>query len=208
MFQSNRTGYNDLYLKPVTGDAPEGPLLESSDSDNKNPRDWSPDGRLILYESLSPKTGFDLWLVPVAGDRRPVPVAQTPFTEAEGFSPDSQWIAYSSDASGRQEIVVKRLSGTGRETQVSTNGGSDPKWRGDGREILYRTPDNRVMAVAVTLPAEGTNVQPGIPVPLFTLPAGSNWDVTPDGQRFLATVPTDEATVPPITVVLNWKPGK
>jgi hypothetical protein len=103
---------------------------------------------------------------------------------------------------------VKHLSGTGRETQVSTNGGSNVHWRGDGREILYRAPDNRVMSVAVRLPAQGTNVQPGVPIPLFTLPAGADWDVTPDGQRILANVPAGDAAVPPITVVLNWKPGK
>jgi Tol biopolymer transport system component len=206
VFHSNRTGRNDLYLKSVAGDTPEIPLLGPSDSENKNPTDWSGDGRFILYESLSPKTGFDLWIVPVTEDRQPVPIVRTPFREEQGrFSPDSQWIVYTSDASGRDEIVLKRLSAVGRELQVSTSGGRSAKWRGDGREILYRAPDNRVMAVAVTLPSEGTNVQLGVPLPLFTPPA-SVWDITRDGQRFLMNVPTDQSSASAITVVVNWRP--
>ena len=87
--------------------------------------------------------------------------------------------------------------------KLSLNGGTNPKWPRDG-EILYSALDNRVMAVTVRLPAEGTDVHLGDPVPLFTLPSGSTFD-TRDGQRFLANVPTEEAAVRPITVVVNWK---
>jgi hypothetical protein len=103
---------------------------------------------------------------------------------------------------------VQRFPNAGGKSQVSITGGTNAQWRGDGREIFYTGPDNRLMAVAVTLPAEGANVQPGTPVPLFTMPAGSPYAVTPDGQRFLVNVPVGEAIVPPITVVLNWRPAR
>ena len=82
-------------MKPVIGDSAETTLLPSSDTENKNTADWSPDGRFVLYSVISLKTARDLWVVPVAGDRRPIPVAQTSFGETQGrFSPDSRWIAY------------------------------------------------------------------------------------------------------------------
>ena len=95
---------------------------------------------------------------------------------------------------------------SGGKRQVSTNGGTAVQWRGDGREIFYRAPDNRLMSVAITLPTSGANVQTGIPVLLFTLPSGSDYSATPGGQRFLVNVPMGDAVVPPITVVLNWRP--
>ena len=206
-FNSTRTGHNDLYVKSFPGGSTEMLLLESSD--NKVPIDWSADGKFVLYNSLSQKTGFDLWVVPLAGNGQPFPVTQFPSIEDAGrFSPDSQWITYQSTATGRNEIFVKRLLDTSLGKQVSTGGGTDPRWPSDGGEILYTAPDNRVMAVPVTLPAEGTKAQPGIPVPLFMLPAGAAYDVTSDGQRFLANVPTAEAAIHPITVVVNWRRGK
>jgi Tol biopolymer transport system component len=205
VFTSARSGHNELYVRSVVGDSLEGLLLEPSANSNRQALDWSRDGQLILYNNIGDTTDWDLWVARDAEDRRPVPVVRTPSNESTGrFSPDSQWIAYQSDAAGRNEIFVKRLLGTGGDVQVSIGGGTNPLWPSD-REILYTAPNNRVMAVAVTLPAEGTNVQPGIPVPLFTLPAGSSYDVTADSQRFLANVPTDEALVSPITVVLNWR---
>jgi Tol biopolymer transport system component len=206
-FSSNRTGHYDLYVKLSTGNAPETLLAEFSQEENRNIEDWSPDGRFVLYSSVSPQTSRDIWAVPLEGDRKSFVLAQTRFLEnAARFSPDGRWITYESNETGRNEIYVQRFPGSGGKWQISTTGGTNAKWRGNGREIFFAGPDSRLMTVAVTLPAEGTNVQPGVPVPLFTLPADSSYDVTPDGQRFLVNVPISEATVPPITVVLNWRP--
>ena len=166
-------------------------------------------GRFVLYQSISPSRATHLWAVTVAGDREPIAIAQTSFQETNGrFSPDSGWISFQSNETGRAEIYVQRFPGAGGKGQVSTNGGTDPKWRRDGREIFFLAPDNRLMSVSISLPQDGSQIQLGNPAPLFTLPSASDYAVTPDGQRVLVNVPSGEATVPPITVVLNWRrPG-
>jgi serine/threonine protein kinase len=206
-FNSSRKGggFYDLYEKPVAGDRAENVLLESAD--NKNMLDWSPDGRFILYSSLGVKTALDIWALPAGGDRKPFPVVQTGFEEYNGrFSPDGRWIAYESNETGPTEIYVHPFPGPGRNWQISTGGGTNPQWRADGREIFYRTPDNRIMAVPVALPASGLSVEAGRPVALFSLRPGSAYLAAPDGQRFLINTPLGDPVTPPITVVLNWKP--
>jgi Tol biopolymer transport system component len=206
VFQSGRRGggLNDLYQKSLSG-GPEQLLLESPE--NKNVSDWSPDGRFILFLSQNPKTARDIWALPLEGDRKPFVVVQTGFEENfPRFSPDGRWIVYQSNETGRNEVFVQPLPGPGRNWQISTNGGTQPQWRGDGREIFYLAPDNRLMAVPVTLDAKGTTVDAGNPAGLFPLRPGAGYAVTPDGQRFLVNTPVDEATASPITVVLNWKP--
>jgi serine/threonine protein kinase len=208
VFDSNRTGHFDLYLKSVVGDAKETLMVDLPNSENRNIEDWSRDGRYVLYSSVNSTTDRDLWIVPVDGDKKPVAVAHTDFTENAGrISPDSKWMAYTSNESGRNEIYVQRFPQADGKWQISTDGGGTVRWRGDGREIFYTAPDNRLMAVSVTLPEEGANVEVGVPVSLFTMPAGAQYTVTPDGQRFLGSVPTEEARVPPITIILNWRPA-
>jgi Tol biopolymer transport system component len=204
-FSSDRKGVLDLYEKPVAGGGPESLLFESPE--HKNLYDWSLDGRFILYGSQSPKTGEDLWALPLAGDRKPMPVAQTAFQEVDGrFSPDGRWIAYMLNESGRTEIHVQPFPGPGGRLQISTSGGRLPQWRRDGREIFYLGPDNRLMAVPVVLAANGSTIEAGTPVALFGTRPGSEVAASPDGQRFLINTTPDDAT-PPITVILNWKPG-
>jgi Tol biopolymer transport system component len=203
-FSSDRKGVLDLYEKPVAG-AGESLLLESPE--HKNIYDWSLDGRYILYTSQSSKTGEDLWALPLDGDRKPLAVAQTTFQEVDGrFSPDGRWVAYVSNESGRPEIQLQPFPGPGAKLQVSTNGGNFPQWRRDGREIFYLGPDNRLMAVPVMLPISGSVVEAGTPVALFATRPGSEFAVTPDGQRFLINTLPEEAATPPITLILNWQP--
>ena len=120
VFTSARTGHNALYVGAVAGGSPEPLLPESSDAENNQVSDWSPDGQLVLYNNLSAdRTDFDLWVVSVAADRQPFPVVQTKAGEGQGrFSPDSQWITYQSNGTGRNEIFVKRISGGGRPLQA------------------------------------------------------------------------------------------
>ena len=115
VFSSTRDGPYNLYLKPTSG-AGEAELLLQTDN-IKAPRDWSRDGRLILYQKLHPDTGYDLWILPLEGDRKPVLYLQTEFNETLGqFSPDSRWVAYTSDESGKPK------STSSRSPQAGANG--------------------------------------------------------------------------------------
>jgi eukaryotic-like serine/threonine-protein kinase len=198
-----RKGLGDIYVKPTAG-GNAAPILETSE--NKNLSDWSPDGRFILYSNQSRTTDRDLWALPLDGDRKPFVLAQTPAAEGNGrFSPDGRWVAYQSNESGRNEIYVQPFPGSGAKTQISTGGGEVPNWRGDGRELFYRAPDNRLMAVSVTLNPDRKTVETGTPVALFPTRVGSTYEAAPDGQRFLLLTPTEEASTAPITVILNWR---
>jgi len=197
-FASERTGVFDIYERPFDGPGTETLLVASSDA--KLVYDWSPDGRFVLYGVQDPKTGRDLWVVPVTGDRTPVLVAGTPFAEQGGrFSVDGRWIAYESNESGRTEIYVQPFPGSGTRIQMSTQGGQAPQWRRDGRELTYLAPDNRVMALPIEV--TGSTVKPGTPVKLFTAPPGG-FVMSSDGQRFLVSTVTAEPA--PITLLLNW----
>ncbi len=216
-FLSSRNGVFDLFEKPSNGVGDEQPLLVSGEA--KAPLSWSPDGRFLLYGNQDPKTGADLWALPMFGDRKPFPVVQTPFEEAAGqFSPDGRWVVYQSNASGRMEIDVRPFPGPGGQWQVSTAGGSQPRWRPDGKELFYIAPDARLMAVPIAVGTDGQTLEPGAPVPLFPtrLASGANilsggfskpqYAVAPDG-RFLLNTAVDEETASPITIVLNWDAG-
>jgi Tol biopolymer transport system component len=211
VFNSRRKGPFDLYQKTSSGAGVEEELL--ADDFDKYPLDWSPDGRFILFAVTAPKTGSDLWVLPLFGDRKPLPFLQTPFNESRGqFSPDGRWIAYSSSESGRYEVYVTPFPGPGGKWQVSTAGGDWPRWRRDGKEIFYlAAPGDRLMAAAVNGGASAFEV--GDVRPLFdtrraspTLFGGPAWmyDISPDGQRFLVNTLAEEAASVPITLVVNW----
>jgi dipeptidyl aminopeptidase/acylaminoacyl peptidase len=208
-FHAARKGgaLNDLYLKPVSGPGSETLLLETSE--NKNIQDWSPDGRFILYSNFSQKPSVELWALPLDGDGKPFKAVQTGSSAAEvgRFSPDGRWIAYDSNETGVMEVYVQPFPGPGRSWQVSTNGGTVPQWRGDGREIFYRGPDDRLMSVPVTLQANGASVDLGTPVALFTMRLGSQYVASADGQRFLINAFVGDASTLPITIMLNWTAG-
>jgi serine/threonine protein kinase len=211
VFNSNRNGVFDLYRKAATGTGTEELLLTTTQ--NKNARDWSADGRFILYRSPGATTGFDLWALPLYGERKPFPVALTDFDERDGqFSPDTKWVAYQTNLSDRMEIVVQPFPGPGNNQQVSTNGGAQVRWRHDGKELFYIALDGRLMAVPIQPTGDGHSLEVGTAVPLFPTHIGGaiqgvvpqQYDVAADGQRFLMNTVTEAAT-PPITVILNSK---
>jgi eukaryotic-like serine/threonine-protein kinase len=210
-FNSNRSGVYDLYEKSATGVGTDQLLLATPQ--NKAPVDWSPDGRFLLYRSPGPATGFDLWALPMSGDRKPFVVVQTNFEERDAqFSPDGKWIAYQSNESGRTEVLVQAFPGPGGKLQVSTDGGAQVRWRADGRELFYISLDGRLMAVPIHPAVDRQSLEAGAPVPLFPTRAGGSapgmnkqdYVVSRDGQRFLVDVPEDVAS--PIAVILNWHP--
>jgi len=205
VFASNKNGTTDLYAKPANSSSGDQLLFKSTNL--KAPNDWSADGQIILYNDFDPKTSSDLWVLPLSGDQKPSPVMQTPFGETNGrFSPDGKWIAYESTESGPGQIYVQGFP-SGSKTQVSTDGGFQPRWRADGKELFYIGPDKKLMAV--DLKSEAGGIQVGTPRILFelrvsNLPGPPYYDVTRDGQRFLINVAGEETTPTPMTVVMNW----
>jgi eukaryotic-like serine/threonine-protein kinase len=201
---------SDLYQKPSGGNGQEELLLHGGV--NANTEDWSPDGKWIVYVQTGQNTANDLWLLPLSGDRKPVPYLQTPFDELSArFSPDGKWMAYQSNESGQFQVYVQTVPVSGAKYQISTSGGTVPHWRRDGKELFYVSGDRKVMAVPVKL---GATVEAGTPQPLFpiapvTVNALGNFFYAPmrDGQRFLVNAPAggEAAAAPPLTVVTNWQ---
>jgi Tol biopolymer transport system component len=211
VFNSLRKGHFDFYQKASSGAGTEEVLLEDNVL-NKYPSSWSPDGRFILYYTASstPGTGADLSVLPLSGDRKPTSFLNTQFNETDPqFSPDGRWVAYVSNESGGTEVYVAPFPGPGGKRQISTGGGSYPRWRHDGAEIFYFAPDRKLMAAAVS--GKGESFEVGAVKPLFETRAVLGfryfYDVSADGQRFLINTAPEQAASAPITVVLNWTAG-
>jgi Tol biopolymer transport system component len=208
VFNSNRSGHNDLYIRP-TGGAGSEELLLATGGENI-PLDWSSDGKLLVYESDGgEKTQQDLWFLPMTGDRKPVPFLQTEFNEVGArFSPDCRWLAYVSDESGRNEVYVRSASGQGGKWQVSADGGDAPRWRRDGAELYYFGADHAMMAADVAVRSgsiEISHLRPLFDVASIIQLPGSDYDVTADGKRFIINVPFDAQNQTPLTLVMNWE---
>jgi len=213
VFNSFQDKGNGLYVKGING-AKEEEVHAADRSDVATACDWSPDGRFILYRSVDQPTGtYDLWALPVAGDRKPIPVVRTPFDERDGqFSPDGNWLAYQSDESGKPEIYVQPFPGPGTKIRISANGGTQVRWRRDGQELFYIGADNQLMAVSLKKTSSG-QLEIGASTALFktrilglTGVLRQQYVVTADAQRFLINVVGDDASTSPITLLVNWKP--
>ncbi|HLH32343.1 MAG TPA: hypothetical protein VKY31_14150, partial [Terriglobia bacterium] len=212
VFESSRKGSYDLWIMSANKTGSE-ELLYGTPS-NEWPVHWSKDGRFILFYQSGP-AGSDLWALPMTGEeRKPIVVANTKFEERQGqFSPDSRWIAYETNESGRFEIVVQPFPEATSKVQVSTNGGVQPRWRADGKELYFIAPDRKLMAVPVTTSA--SSFEPGKPVALFQTQVFSGasatfrpeYAIARDG-RFLFNQVVKESSVTPITLVLNWNPDQ
>jgi eukaryotic-like serine/threonine-protein kinase len=184
-----------------TTDTLEKPELLLDGPYDSIPQSVSPDGRFLVFQQGHPETGADLWLLPLQGKREPRVLVRSPFQEMNGVvSPDGRWLAYQSDESGRPEIYVQGFPESGERSAVSTQGGSDPVWSRDGRELFYRD-RNRLMAVAVRTT---TRFSADKPVVLFERP-GRTWSFDVSGNRNFVVVERDPA-MPPATVnvILNW----
>ena len=173
--------------------------------------DWSADGRFILYKQIESATGtWDLWALPMSGEGTPFQVVHTQYDERDGqFSPDGKWVAYQSDESGRPEIYLQPFPGPGPKVRVSINGGTQVRWRSNGKEILLHrarpTPDGgghrprRWRGWHRDAGAALHDAPRAYPVDLAaTVRRGA------DGQRFLISS-AEESPTSPITLILNWK---
>jgi eukaryotic-like serine/threonine-protein kinase len=173
------------------------------------PGSVSPDGRTLAYEEAVTDDNADIWVLPLAGDRRPVPFVKTPFNEFDPeFSPDGRFLAYVSNESGRFEVYVRPFPGPGPKRQVSVGGGTSPVWSKSGGEIFYRN-GGAVMAAAITTRPEFSSAAPRV---LFRgeyeEPARPDWprnyDVTPDGQQFVMIKPDPDGRPTQAQIVFNW----
>ncbi|MCP5110586.1 MAG: serine/threonine-protein kinase [bacterium] len=197
-----------LYLTESSGAGKVEVLLESEN--RKHHLDWSADGKLLAYEVEG--SAYDLWILPMEGERKPFPFLATEFNEAQPqFSPGRRWLAYISDESGGYQVYARSLAEPQTEkVQISTRGGFQPRWREDGRELYYLTPDGKMMAVPVN-PGR-SRLGSGVPSILFQAPlhgvaTSTHYAVTGDGQRFLLR-PMPEANVSSrLNVILNWTAG-
>ncbi len=208
VFSSTRKSVADLYVKDASGAGEEEVLLATDEE--KFASDWSRDGGHLIFHSLGALTGWDVWALPVKGDGKPFPVVKTKFNEQGAtLSPDGRFIAYFSNESGRPEIYVQEFPEPKSKWQLSTDGGREPFWRGDGREIFYLSLDSKVMSVPVDA---GATFSAGTPQPLFQARLRialqrAHYRPTPDGQRFLTVAPRGRDAILPTNVVLNWPAG-
>ena len=205
-FTSNKEGPMNPFWQLADG---SGGLERLTTSKYVNvPMSWSPDGQLLAFTEQTPTTGYDIWVLRLS-DRKAQPFLQTQFNEsAPRFSPDGRWLAYVSNESGRFEIYVQPYPGPGGKWQISTEGGGEPVWNHNGRELFYRSGDKMMAVDIATQPAFTVGKPrmlfkgPYLPTPLTAV----NYDVSPDGQRFLMLKPSEQAQAGPtqINVVLNW----
>jgi dipeptidyl aminopeptidase/acylaminoacyl peptidase len=171
--------------------------------------DISPDGRYALFQRNDRVRGYDLWLLPLAGDKTPKPYLLTKQnTYNARFSPDGHWVAYVSDESGRSEVYVQSFPELTRGTRISVHGGNCPEWRKDAKELYFIAPVGKLMAVAVN--GTGPLFQASPAQPLFQMNTGLDYESqqyqpSPDGTRFLVNSPIEDTTPQVLTVLLNWK---
>ena len=223
VFRSNRDGHlGDLYQRASTGSGRDELLLSTPGA--KMVDHWSRDGRFMVYTEQDPKAKNDLWVLPMGPDGKPsgkpMPFVHSEFNEGHGqLSPDSRWMAYTSDKTGQPEVYVQPFPSADNELRISTGGGQQPRWRGDGKELFYATPDGKLTAVTVTaMPGPKPFLKAGAPLALFDAHFSSqtqnffNYDVTADGKRFLVAANPSAASsagpsTPPLTVRVNWNAG-
>jgi dipeptidyl aminopeptidase/acylaminoacyl peptidase len=202
-----------LALKRATGLEHEKKIytVPTSSADDVIPNSWTLDDRQILYTRQT-TSGDHLELLAIGGGE-PVRFLNDKSSETNGqISPDGKWVAYASDESGSWEIYVTSFPGAAGKWQVSRGGGSEPRWRGDGKEIFYIAPNGMLMAV----PVDAQSVfATGTPMPLFQVhgraPISSTdvftYDVAKDGKRFLVNRYVKPEHVAPLTILLNAASG-
>lgn len=201
IYRSDRQGAPDAYEMTIGAPGSEKPVLKAPGL--QQPEDLSRDGRYLMYLNQLGTTIWSIWLLPLQGDPKPIEWHRTEFNETSPrFSPDGRWIAYESDESGEAEVYAALTEGAGEKRRISPAGGKRPRWRRDGKELYYIAPGGVLMALPVAL---GPPLDVGTPVPLFRGdPEIENYDVTPDGSRFLVSTPTQKVRESPIRVIVNW----
>lgn len=171
-------------------------------SEDKEFYGWTPDGREVIFARKNKTTGWDLYAAAVEGDHKTRPLVVAPFNQSGArLSPDGKWLAYVSDESGQPEVFVQAMSDPGARAQISSEGGTDPRWAHSSNELLFLS-KARVMSVKFS-PGGGLN--PGKPTLLFEDKRDwSGYDVAADGRLVVARKADNNGTGSPINVVLGW----
>ena len=212
--RSHTDGTTKIYEKSSTGAGTE-TILPSGDV-SSIPVNWSADGKYIVFSRLRQvgnTLGYDTWLLPTFGDRKATPLLETGFDKFQArVSPHSNFVAYSTNESGTYQIVVQTFpDASGGKWQITADGGVEPKWRRDGRELYYLSLDGKLMSVSIG----GPPFTAGRPVELFQTPLTVNrsqptrdrrYDIAPDG-RFLMVIPSATSAPTPYSVIVNWTAG-
>jgi eukaryotic-like serine/threonine-protein kinase len=207
-FASRRDGgaRNNIYWVRSEGGAVE--RLTTSEF-NQVPQDWTVDGKTLAFYETNPASGYDIKTLSFDRERTVKPLVATPFNEVSArFSPDGRYLAYQSDRSGRPEVYVQPFPGPGEPSQVSTDGGTEPVWAHNGRELFFRQGE-KVMAAQVDFAPAFAASRPrllfeGRYEVSFLVSGQRFYDVSPDGQRFLM-VKSDTPTTPrQLHLVVNW----
>ncbi len=205
VFSSNRGGQYDIYQQAADGLGSTEPVFQSKDQ-VKYLNDLSADGRYAIYDT---GTDSQLWALPLFGERKPFAFVQGSLKAGSAqFSPNGRFVAYLTNETGRNEIYVQTFPEHTGKWQISASGGTEPMWSRNGKELLYLTPDEKLMSVTVNTGL--ATLQAGIPQPLFQaqLIPLSYWRniyiPSPDDQRFLMLAPATQTKPEPITVVVNW----
>ena len=211
-FSSLRTGVWQIFRKDVGSGQPEEQL--TTGAGDKIVPDWSRDGRYLLFIQIGTTTAEDIWALPLEGDRRPFPVLQTPAIDTNpALSPDGRWLAYESSQSGRPEVLVTRFPGSGPPVDVtaprwyvSAQGGSRPRWSGDGRALFYVSLDD-ISIMRAEVRSAGAGFESDVPRVFAEIPvmpvARSPFDVSADGRLLLLERTINQGA--PLAVVTNWR---
>jgi Tol biopolymer transport system component len=214
-FRSWKAGTMTMWWMPSDRSGPEERL--TTVGARQSVVSFSPDGRYMAFNQMElGGTGTDVWMLPMQGDRTPQPFVKSKFADGSGrFSPDGKWVAYCSNESKRNEVYVQPWPGPGPKIQISSEGGSDPIWSRNGKELFYRNGDKMMVVAVATQPtfraskpqllwegqySEGMSSSCGPPGT-----TSANYDVTSDGRRFLMVKDLDQGAVSTrIVVVLNF----
>jgi len=208
-YAADAKGARHIYSRPADGSGSEQPVLET-DGVYELPSSLSPDGRYLAYTRQvlnDPHKNMDIWVLPLFGDRKPVPIVETQFNDLNpALSPAGKFMAYQNNESGQNEVYITPFPGGGAKWQVSANGGVDARWRGDGKELFFLDPSDNVMAVDVD--SSGGAPKLGVPRKLFQTMGVQRqvgtYVVTPDGKKFLINSGSAKQGSEPLTLVTNW----
>jgi Tol biopolymer transport system component len=208
-FASTRSGASTLFQK-TPGAAGDDEQVTETTISGRYPTDVSGDGRFVAVHQVTSDDGYDIAVVQLSKAATPSPWLASPFSEIQArFSPNSRWMAYASDESGRFEVYVRPFPAAAGQWPISVNGGMQPEWRGDGKELFYISADGKLMAVDVTTDAASFTASVpralfDVDVPEATAPYPTDYAVSADGQRFLVNTVVDQPERPSLTVILNW----
>ena len=211
IYFANSGAIGSLFEQSINGE--QGPRLLLESPQHKMPTSISRDGRFLLYSTRSTEsTGGDVWVLPLTGERTPYPLIRRAFDQEQAqFSPDGLWVAYTSNDSGRQEVLVRPFASVsttdaesaGESVMVSKSGGTSPRWRADGKELFFITPERAIASVPVSVRPV---LSVGSPTTLFHAPGiAMDWGVAADGSRFLVMMPDVGTASTSFSLIFDWQ---